>query len=106
MPDLLATADVLVHSTGGVTCLEAMARGCPVVSYGLPVGHAKLNTRRMAEHELLSLANSTDELLEHVERTGRDGGGPGPASLRAVPLDAADAVLRAPVRVRQIARWR
>ena len=48
MPDLLAAADVLVHSTGGVTCLEAMARGCPVVSYGLPVGHAKLNTKAMA----------------------------------------------------------
>jgi len=33
-----------------------MVRGCPVVSYGLPVGHAKLNTRRMAEHELLAFA--------------------------------------------------
>ena len=27
MPELLAAADVLVHSTGGVTCLEAMAAG-------------------------------------------------------------------------------
>ena len=27
MPDLLAAADVLVHSTGGVTCLEAKATG-------------------------------------------------------------------------------
>src|ERR1019366_6677225 len=51
MSDLLAAADVLVPSTGGVTCLEAMARGCPVVSYGLAVGHARLNTRLMAEHE-------------------------------------------------------
>ena len=48
MPELLAAADVLVHSTGGVTCLEAMAAGTPVVSYGLPVGHARLNTRAMA----------------------------------------------------------
>ncbi len=72
MPELLAAADVLVHSTGGVTCLEAMVRGCPVVSYGLPVGHAKLNTRLMAEHELLTLAGSPAELVEHVERT-RDG---------------------------------
>ena len=38
MPELLAAADVLVHSTGGVTCLEARAAGTPVVSYGLPVG--------------------------------------------------------------------
>ena len=49
MPQLLAAADVLVHSTGGVTCLEAKAAGTPVVSYGLPVGHARLNTRAMAD---------------------------------------------------------
>ena len=66
MPELLAAADVLVHSTGGVTCLEARAAGTPVVSYGLPVGHARLNTRAMAELDLLRLANDTDELREHV----------------------------------------
>ncbi len=49
MPEMLAAADVLVHSTGGVTCLEARAAGTPVVSYGLPVGHARLNTRAMAD---------------------------------------------------------
>ena len=38
MPEILAAADTLVHSTGGVTCLEAKATGTPVVSYGLPVG--------------------------------------------------------------------
>jgi len=66
MPELLAAADVLVHSTGGVTCLEAMAAGTPVVSYGLPVGHARVNTRAMAALDLLRLANDTNELREHV----------------------------------------
>jgi UDP-N-acetylglucosamine:LPS N-acetylglucosamine transferase len=66
MPTLLAAADVLVHSTGGVTCLEAKAAGTPVVSYGLPVGHARLNTRAMADLSLLRLANDTAELREHV----------------------------------------
>jgi processive 1,2-diacylglycerol beta-glucosyltransferase len=66
MPRLLAAADVLVHSTGGVTCLEAKAAGTPVVSYGLPVGHARLNTRAMADLNLLRLANDTAELREHV----------------------------------------
>ena len=60
MPELLAAADVLVHSTGGVTCLEAMAAGTPVVSYGLPVGHARVNTRAMAALDLVRLANDTD----------------------------------------------
>ncbi|MFZ1155750.1 MAG: glycosyltransferase, partial [Solirubrobacteraceae bacterium] len=67
MPEILAAADTLVHSTGGVTCLEAKATGTPVVSYGLPVGHARLNTRAMADLGLLRLANDTRELREHVE---------------------------------------
>jgi processive 1,2-diacylglycerol beta-glucosyltransferase len=74
MPQLLAAADVLVHSTGGVTCLEAKAAGTPVVSYGLPVGHARLNTRAMATLELLRLANDTDELREHVQASFAESG--------------------------------
>jgi processive 1,2-diacylglycerol beta-glucosyltransferase len=66
MPEILAAADTLVHSTGGVTCLEAKATGTPVVSYGLPVGHARLNTRAMADLGLLRLANNTRELGEQV----------------------------------------
>ena len=86
MPALLAAADVLVHSTGGVTCLEAMARGCPVVSYGLPVGHAKINTQAMADLDLVRLANSTDELRELVEQMlRRPAGGGGPAAAEPVP---------------------
>jgi processive 1,2-diacylglycerol beta-glucosyltransferase len=67
MPEILAAADTLVHSTGGVTCLEAKATGTPVVSYGLPVGHARLNTRAMADLGLLRLANNTRELGEQVQ---------------------------------------
>ncbi len=67
MPEILAAADTLVHSTGGVTCLEAKATGTPVVSYGLPVGHARLNTRAMADLGLLRLANDTRELRAQVQ---------------------------------------
>jgi len=106
MPDLLAAADVLVHSTGGVTCLEAMARGCPVVSYGLPVGHAKLNTRLMAQHELLLLAEDPRELVESVERGCREAARPPAAVSRGAALDAASAVLTAHRRIRPLAAWR
>ncbi|MCW3034220.1 MAG: processive 1,2-diacylglycerol beta-glucosyltransferase [Solirubrobacteraceae bacterium] len=107
MPELLAAADVLVHSTGGVTCLEARAAGTPVVSYGLPVGHARLNTRAMAALDLLLLANDTDELRQHVVASfasesdlaaGSDAPAPDPA--------AVEVVLSAPRRVRPIPRWR
>ncbi len=124
MPQLLAAADALVHSTGGVTCLEAKATGTPVVSYGLPVGHARLNTRAMAELELLRLANDTDELREHVqasfaegvaERTaGLDGAlrnlvaaeSPPAQSERGEHPEAVDIVLGAPRRVHPIPAWR
>src|SRR2546430_614765 len=66
MPELLAAADVLVHSTGGVPCLGARAAGTPGVSYGLPVGHARVNTRAMAALDLVRLANDTAELREQV----------------------------------------
>jgi len=109
MPELLAAADVLVHSTGGVTCLEAMAAGTPVVSYGLPVGHARVNTRAMAALDLLLLANDTNELREHVRASfaeGHDAEGSPRESAPTRDLAAADVVLQAPRRVRPIPRWR
>jgi processive 1,2-diacylglycerol beta-glucosyltransferase len=107
MPELLAAADVLVHSTGGVTCLEAMAAGTPVVSYGLPVGHARVNTRAMAALDIVRLANDTSELRAHVRATFA-GASQAADAVRAADGDAeaADVVLGAPWRVRPIPRWR
>ncbi len=109
MPDLLAAADVLVHSTGGVTCLEAKAAGTPVVSYGLPVGHARLNTRAMAALDLLRLANDTDELRQHVQASflAEEPGDEEPLALPSPEQGptAVDAVLAAPRRVRPIPMW-
>ena len=111
MPEILAAADVLVHSTGGVTCLEARAAGTPVVSYGLPIGHARLNTRAMADLALVRLANDTDELREHVRASfGEDDqAAAGEHFTSGEPSfgpDAVDVVLDAPVRVRPIPQWR
>jgi processive 1,2-diacylglycerol beta-glucosyltransferase len=116
MPEILAAADVLVHSTGGVTCLEARAAGTPVVSYGLPVGHARLNTRAMAALDLLRLANNTNELRKQVQASfaaqessaldadAESSQAKDPA--KASPPAAVDVVLKAPRRVRPIPRWR
>jgi processive 1,2-diacylglycerol beta-glucosyltransferase len=112
MPKLLSAADALVHSTGGVTCLEAKAAGTPVVSYGLPVGHARINTRAMADLDLLRLANDTKELREQVRASFTDSGAP---HALADPLDpapaarhpsAVDFVLDIPRRVNPIPLWR
>ena len=94
MSDLLAAADALVHSTGGVTCLEALARGCPIVAYGAPAGHAPLLAREMAALGLLVHARSAAELRVALR----------PGTTRtAAPLthddDAAELVLAARARV-------
>jgi UDP-N-acetylglucosamine:LPS N-acetylglucosamine transferase len=56
MADLLAAASVLVHCTGGMTCLEAAVHGRPVISYGLCAGHIAHNTTAMVRLGLLSHA--------------------------------------------------
>jgi UDP-N-acetylglucosamine:LPS N-acetylglucosamine transferase len=43
MGDVLAASDVLVHSTAGLTVLEALVRGARVISYGWGVGHIRAN---------------------------------------------------------------
>lgn len=66
MPELLASADVLVHTTAGVTCLEAWRCGCPVIAYGAPPGHAVRANRRMADLGLVQLARDIPQLVAHV----------------------------------------
>jgi processive 1,2-diacylglycerol beta-glucosyltransferase len=63
MSELLAAADALVHSTGGVTCLEALVRGCPVIAYGAPPGHAPRTARTMASLGLLQVCESRSQLV-------------------------------------------
>jgi UDP-N-acetylglucosamine:LPS N-acetylglucosamine transferase len=62
MGDLLAAIDVLVHSTGGVTVLEALSRNCPVIAYGAPPGHNRLTAQALVREGLGQLANSPQEL--------------------------------------------
>jgi processive 1,2-diacylglycerol beta-glucosyltransferase len=106
MPELLAAADVLVHSTAGVTCLEAAAAGTPVVSYGLPVGHARLNTQAMAALDLLRVASDTDELREQVRASFEDDEQKASRRPSELTQTAVDLVLNTPRRVRAIPRWR
>ena len=106
MPLLLAAADVLVHSTGGVTCLEALAVDLPVVSYGLPVGHAAVNTREMAKLQLVALAEDLGGLQELVRTKLKEPRAGARGASFALRRDPAEAVLSTPQRVRPIPSWR
>jgi UDP-N-acetylglucosamine:LPS N-acetylglucosamine transferase len=66
MPDLLRAADALVHSTGGLTCLEAAAHGCPVIAYGFSYGHVRHNVAAMVRVGVASSARDPGELAAHL----------------------------------------
>jgi UDP-N-acetylglucosamine:LPS N-acetylglucosamine transferase len=68
MPDWFAAADVLVHSTAGLTVLEAIMRGCGVVSYGWGLGHVRVNNEAFTRYGLAEVAGSRQELPGAIQR--------------------------------------
>src|SRR5205807_8759705 len=62
MVDVMAAADVLVHSTAGLTVLEAWMLGCRPISYGWGVGHVRLNNRAFRRFGLADVVASEPEL--------------------------------------------
>ncbi len=71
MSDLLAAADALVHSTAGLTVLEAHVRGCPIVSYGWGRGHIRANNLAFVRFGLADVANDRGELRAALARALR-----------------------------------
>lgn len=68
MPDWMAAGDALVHSTGGLTVLEAMMRGCPAISYGWGRGHVRVNNAAFRRFGLADVVDSRPELRGAIER--------------------------------------
>jgi UDP-glucose 4-epimerase len=104
MSDWMAAADAMVHSTAGLTVLEAHIRGCPVVSYGFSAGHLRANNAAFERFGLAEVARSEHELesvLRHVTRERRS-----PDSSFASLPSIASRVLTARPRVRPQPVWR
>jgi UDP-N-acetylglucosamine:LPS N-acetylglucosamine transferase len=87
----LAAADVLVHSTAGLTMLEAQMCGTRAISYGWGVAHIRANNRAYARFGLAAVAG-TPALLEVEMRRALDAPREPDRSFAALPR-AADAVL-------------
>ncbi|HEX3832283.1 MAG TPA: NAD-dependent epimerase/dehydratase family protein [Solirubrobacteraceae bacterium] len=68
MGDVLAAADVLVHSSAGLTVLEAIIRGCPVVSYGFGYGHVRASNAAMERFKLAQVARRESDLKPAIAR--------------------------------------
>jgi UDP-glucose 4-epimerase len=102
MGDVLAASDALVHSSAGLTVLEAIIRGCPVISYGFGYGHVRVSNEALVRFGLAQVAPKVsdigpalDRALEHrPEPNGSFARRPSTASLilsderRSVPLPA------------------
>jgi UDP-N-acetylglucosamine:LPS N-acetylglucosamine transferase len=68
MPDWFAAADALVHSTAGLTVLEAIMSGCGVVSYGWGMGHVRVNNEAFTRFGLAEVASTRGELPAALQR--------------------------------------
>jgi processive 1,2-diacylglycerol beta-glucosyltransferase len=91
VPSLFAAADALIHSTAGLTVLEAWALGCPTISYGWGRGHIRANNRAYARFGIADVARSREQLGAALRRALVRRGSPVAAFAR-LPL-AADVVL-------------
>ncbi|MFL5821691.1 MAG: MGDG synthase family glycosyltransferase [Solirubrobacteraceae bacterium] len=72
MSELLSAADALIHSTAGLTVLEAHMRGCPVISYGWGRGHVRTNNEAFRRFRLAEVAATRDDLAAAL-RAALDG---------------------------------
>jgi UDP-N-acetylglucosamine:LPS N-acetylglucosamine transferase len=76
MPSLLRAADVVVHNGGGLSSLEAMACGLPVISYRCLPGHGVANAAVLLRNGLSawprSFADLTDALHAALDGDLRD----------------------------------
>ncbi len=68
MGDVLAAGDALIHSSAGLTVLEAIIRGCPVISYGFGVGHVRASNRALERFGLAQVARHHEDLAPALQR--------------------------------------
>jgi UDP-N-acetylglucosamine:LPS N-acetylglucosamine transferase len=68
MSEWLAASDALVHSTGGLTVLEAYVRGCPTISYGWGRGHIRANNEAFRCYGIADVVRTESELTRALGR--------------------------------------
>jgi processive 1,2-diacylglycerol beta-glucosyltransferase len=95
MSDLLAAADALVHSTAGLTVLEALVRGCPAISYGWGRAHIRANNRAFVRFGLAEVAGTRGELRAALIRSLARRGRPD-RSFATLPSAASEVLARIP----------
>jgi hypothetical protein len=104
MSDVLAASDALIHSTAGLTVLEAIIRGCPVISYGFGYGHVRASNRALERFGLAQVARRPTELPAALEAALSQR--PEPDGRFARRAETAALIMSDERRVRPLPRWR
>jgi len=104
MGDVLAAADVLIHSSAGLTVLEAIIRGCPVISYGFGYGHVNASNHALERFGLAQVARRQRDIAPALERALA--GRPAPDESFAKRPSTASLVLGNERRARSLPAWR
>jgi UDP-glucose 4-epimerase len=104
MGDVLAASDALIHSSAGLTVLEAIIRGCPVISYGFGYGHVRASNRAMLRFGLAQVARNEEELGPALDKALEHRPDPDPSFARRP--STASLILGDERRARTLARWR
>ncbi|MGH2860272.1 MAG: NAD-dependent epimerase/dehydratase family protein [Solirubrobacteraceae bacterium] len=104
MGEILAASNVLIHSSVGLTVLEAIIRGCPVISYGFGYGHVRVSNEALERFGLAQVATSAAELAPAIERALAEAPEPN-ASFAERPTSAA-MILGSARRAEPLPKWR
>lgn len=73
MAQLMAASDVVLENAGGLTSMEALALGVPVVSFRPIPGHGRANVEAMAGCDLLAWARDPEDLVRTLEEAASEG---------------------------------
>lgn len=73
MPLLMAAADCLVQNAGGMTCMEAIEVGLPILIFNPISGHGEFNAEIMEREGVARTAHTPDHLL-YLLREAASGG--------------------------------
>lgn len=68
MPGLMAAVDALVENAGGLTAMEALSIGLPIIAFRPIAGHGKENTAEMQAAGVSRLAKNRGQLVELLEQ--------------------------------------
>ena len=104
MGEILAAADALVHSSAGLTVLESLIRGCPVISYGFGYGHVRESNRAFERFGLAQVARTREELGPALRQALLER--PEPDGSFAVRPSTASLILSSGRRVVPVPNWR